>query len=399
MENKHNSINKIYVIAICVLLVIIAIVLVYYIKTSSNNYLVEKGMINNTEIVNGFVIKDEATITKDQSKILVPVISENTRVSKGDIIATYKGEEYTNYEETLKEMDKEILELMKDLPTVYSSEVDTIESVIYSLIKSSENESSYNKMQEYKQKINSYINKRANIIGELSPKGAKIKTLINKRNKYEQNAKKSNDNIIAPKGGIVLYSADSLEKKLTVKNIDKLSYDSIQELVKTNKVKDNSKIKVVNNYEAYIVIKADKKNLGYMLEGFSYKIRLIENNDIEIDAVLYKLEQNEDSVDVYFKVSNQIEELVNIRDSEFEIIWDSYEGFLIPISGLTKQENIYYVTIINYSSFEKIPVKIKIQNDGFAIVRNYTQEELEELNIERNYELKLYDRVILKKDN
>ena len=33
-----------------------------------------------------------------------------------------------------------------------------------------------------------------------------------------------------------------------------------------------------------------------MIENFSYKLRLVENNDIEIDAILYKLEEKEDYV-------------------------------------------------------------------------------------------------------
>ena len=393
----NNNINKLYVIITSILLVIIAVVLAYYIKTSSKQYLVQKGEIENSEIVNGFVVKDEVTISKDQSKILVPVISENTRVSKGDIIATYKGEEYKNYEQTLNEMDKEILELMKDLPAVYSSEADTIEGYINSLIKSSEQETSYNKMQEYKQKINSYISRRANIIGSLSPTGAKVKSLIQKRNDYEERAKKSNDNIIASKGGIVLYSADGLENNLKSKNIDKYTYDNIEKVIKENKVKDNTKIKIVNNYEAYIVIRADIKNLKYMVEGFNYKLRLIENNNIEIDTTLYKYINQEEYVDVYFKVTNQIEELVNIRDSEFEVVWDSYEGLMIPVEAITSKDNISYVTIIRYSEYIEIPVKIRIQNDGFAIVRNYNEEELEELNIESEYDLKLFDRIVIKK--
>ena len=287
---------------------------------------------------------------------------------------------------------------MKDLPAVYSSEAETLESYIYSLIKSSENETSYNKMQEYKQKINNYINKRANIIGNLSPTGAKVKSLIKKRNEYEQKAKKSNDNIIASKGGIILYSVDGLETKLKIKNIDKLTYDNIEQTVKQYKVKDNTKLKIVNNYEAYIVIKADKKNKGYMLQGFNYKLKLIENNNIEIDGVLYKYVENDDCVEVCFKVTNQIEELVNIRDSEFEVVWDSYEGLMVPISAITNSDGINYVTIIRYSNNEKIPVKIRIQNEGFAIVANYSNEELEELKIESDFSLNLFDRIVVEKN-
>ena len=231
MENK--SINKIYIIIASVILIIIAIILIFILKSKSEQYIVRNGSIETTEVVLGYLIKNEVTIDKDNSKVLVPVIPEGLRVSKDEIIATYKGAEYTNYEETLKEMDKEILELMKDLPTVYSSEVDNIENNIYSLVKESINESSYSKMQEYKQKINSYINKKANIIGELSPSGAKIKELIAKRNEYENQAKKSNDNIIAPMGGIVEYSVDGLEDKLKITSIEKLNFNEIENIVKT----------------------------------------------------------------------------------------------------------------------------------------------------------------------
>ena len=74
-------------------------------------------------------------------------------------------------------------------------------------------------MQEYKQRINTYVNKRAVIIGTLSPDGAKIKELIEKRNAYELEAKKSTDNIIAPMTGLVTYKIDGLETILAGKNI------------------------------------------------------------------------------------------------------------------------------------------------------------------------------------
>ena len=387
MEDNKSKLNKIYIIIATVIILIIMAALLYYIKTSTKQYLVQLGTIEKTEVVTGLVIKNEKTIDKDQSKVIVPVISENSRVSKGEIIATYKGEEYTNYEETLRDMDKEILELMKDIPEVYSSEINTIESYIYTLVKSSEEETSFNKMQEYKQKINSYINKKANIISKMSPTGAKVKTLIDKRNAYEAKAKKSNDNVIAPMGGIVMYSADGLENKLSSKKIDYLKFDNVLKIIKENKTKDSTKIKVVNNYEAYIIVRADINNMGYMLEGVKYTLRLIENSNSEIEAELYKIVKNEDTADVYFKVTNKIEDLVNVRDTEFEVVWNSYEGLLVPNEAIVEEGNISYINIIRYSDYEKVPVKVRIKNDGYSIVKNYDEEELEELNIKSEYDL------------
>jgi len=394
-RKEYIRTNKYYIILGSICLISLIIVMIYSIGGRTKQYLTEHGRIEKTEITTGYIVKTEKTVEKDKSKVLVPVISEGSKVAKKSIIATYKGEEYKNYEETLASMDKEILERMQELPAEYSSEVTAIEATIFSLVKNSLKETSYNKMQEYKQKINTNINKRAIIIGELSPKGAEIKTLIAKRNKYEEEAKKSNDNIYAPITGIVSYNADGLEEELKLSKINKLSYDKIKELVNTKKEKNSTKIKVVNNYEAYIVIKSKLENLDYMAEGYEYRVRLIENNNYEFIATLERLEQKEDGVEVYFKVSNGIEELVNLRESEVEIVWDSYEGLYVPIETLKKDEatGIYYIWINRYTETKSVPVKVRIQNDSYAVVKNYEAEELEELGIETEYELELYDRV------
>lgn len=399
-RKEYIRTNKYYIILGSICLISLIIVMIYSIGGRTKQYLTEHGRIEKTEITTGYIVKTEKTVEKDQSKVLVPVISEGSKVAKKSIIATYKGEEYKNYEETLASMDKEILERMQELPAEYSSEVTAIEATIFSLVKNSLKETSYNKMQEYKQKINTNINKRAIIIGELSPKGAEIKTLIAKRNKYEEEAKKSNDNIYAPITGIVSYNADGLEEELKLSKINKLSYDKIKELVNTKKEKNSTKIKVVNNYEAYIVIKSKLENLDYMAEGYEYRVRLIENNNYEFIATLERLEQKEDGVEVYFKVSNGIEELVNLRESEVEIVWDSYEGLYVPIETLKKDETtgIYYIWINRYTETKSVPVKVRIQNDSYAVVKNYEAEELEELGIETEYELELYDRVTVIKE-
>ena len=294
-------------------------------------------------------------------------------------------------------MDKEILERMQDLPTVYSSEVNAIETNIYSLVKASVEETSYNKMQEYKQKINSYINKRANIIGELSPDGAEIKKLIEERNEYEAEAKKSNDNILAPIPGIVCYTADGLEDKLTFTDVESLDYTTIKKTIDEQKHIDNTKIKVVNNYEAYIVMKVSLDNEQYIAEGYNYRLRLIEQDNYEFLARLDKINKTNDGVEVYFKVTNGIENIVDLREVEIEVVWDYSTGLIVPSASLNKYDNTdtYYITAIKYSEYSNIPIDVQIENENYVVVKNYTQEELQKLGIECEYELKLYDRIII----
>ena len=132
-----------------------------------------------------------------------------------------------------------------------------------------------------------------------------------------------------------------------------------------------------------------------MNENTKYILRVIDESEVELEGILQKYVETDDSVDVYFKITNNIEELANKRSLEFEVVWDSYYGFMIPIETLKLDNDINYVTIIKYAKNEEIPVYVKTRNDSYAIVRNYSTEELQELEIESEYTLRLYDRIII----
>lgn len=389
--------NKYYVVIGSIGVVLITIFLILAINRNARQYLVQKGTLEHTEITTGYIVKKEQTIVKDQTKVLVPVVSEGSRISKGDIIATYKGDEYKNYEDTLERMDREILERMQELPAVYSSEVDAIENTIYSLIKECVGETSYNRMQEYKQKVNSNINKRANIIGSLSPDGAEIKQLIKERNDYESEAKKSNDNILAPMPGIVSYVVDGLEDKLKYSQIDDLDYNSIKNVIDNEMAIDNTKVKVVNNYEAYIVLKAGLENAQYIEEGYNYRLRLIEQDNYEFLGKLERVKKTEDGIETYFKVTNGIENIVGLREVDIEVVWDYATGLIVPEKALNDYDDkqAKYVTAIKQAEYYNIPVYISGKNGQFVVIENYTDEQLQDIGLTSEYDLKLYDRILI----
>lgn len=387
--------NIIYIVIGFVFVIITGAILVKNILSTKEYFLLKNGTLEKTEFVTAYVVKNEKIIEKDTTKTIVPVLSNGSKAQKGGIIATYKGKEYENYEETLASMDKEILQTMQDLPTVYSSEVDTLDLSIYSLVKEIDEETSTAKMQEYKQRINNNINKRATIIGDLSPAGATVKKLIEERNEYEAKAKKSNDNVIAEMTGIVSYSTDGLEEKLKVSDIENLSYSKISKLVKETLKVASKNIKIVNNYEAYIVTKVSKENKDYINEGYEYDIRLIEDSNYELEAVLQKVVENENDIELYFKISNGIEELVDLRDIEVEIVWWQRSGMVVLNKAIFKENDISYINVIKYSETVKIPVKVLRSNDTYSIITNYETKELETIGVSTDYEIKLHDRVVI----
>lgn len=104
-------------------------------------------------------------------------------------------------------------------------------------------------------------------------------------------------------------------------------------------------------------------------------------------------------VEIVFKITNGIENLVGLREIEIEIVWWENIGMIVNNNSLIKDENldVYYIKIIKYGNYYKIPVKIVRKNEQYAIIENYSSSEIKELNLERKFQVKLYDQILIKK--
>lgn len=392
--------NRTFVYGICLIVALtIIVVFVSVFNNGSNTYLLQMQNIEHTSLANGYVIKKETIIQRDSNKSLVPVIAEGRRVSKGGTIATYKNEEYDAKLKELESLDKEILELMQNLPAVYSGEIESIENQIRSELKAALGTTSYVEMQNYINKINSMVNKRASVVGQMSPSGETIKKLISKRNEFEDNMKKSSDNVITTTSGIVMYNTDGLEETLSADNISTIDYEFAKEAV-FNKV-PGSNIKIIDNFHCYIVARTDIVSEDYLTTGREYKLRIVGDTQNELEATLisYTIDKDAGILDITLQIENGIELIAETREIEFEIVWLDKNGWLAKNESIYYKEEIPFVQVIRYGKIIEIPVKIEYSNDASTIVNNLSDDAKEQLGIKETENLKLYDNVILRRES
>lgn len=357
---------------------------------SEETYLVNEGIIENTTNCVGYIIKNETVIDLDSSKVLVPTITEGSRVSKNNIIGTYRGIEYEEYQKELQDIDNQILDAMKDIDIHNAIEVSNLENQVVKAISNLENVTSMVEMQESKKSINDLLRKRANIIGEHSPEEAYVKELISKRDSLEAQLKTSASNITAPIGGIISYSIDGLENKLTEQSIMTLNYEDVKEFVNNSKQISTNKIKIISNYEAYILVRVDNLDNEYIEEGNEYKLRIMGAELNELIGTITKITETEQGYEVLFRVTNGIENIVENRECEIEIVWIAYEGLVVPIKAIKQNEDEKkYVTIVTRGDYIDIPVKVQRENNTYAIVENYEKENINDYILER------YDQVVM----
>lgn len=397
-ENIKKILNKLpYLICTLGVLVIIIRALVVDGEQSSVENLVKIGNIESTYITEAIIVKDENVIVRDTSKNYISTISSGERVSNNAIIATYKTQEYEEYIEKLEQMDNEILELMKNLPMVYSSETQTLIKEINSFVKTGFGSTSYLDMQLTLNLCNEILTQKADIIANSSKSGDLIKDLIEQRNGYVENAKNTNDNIIATRAGVVSYQTDNLENIFVIEDVDNYSYSYLKD--KLEDIKHTGNIKIVNNYEAYIFLQVPIEYDKYLVEDKSYNLEIIDVGDYIYRAKLVNSQMDEETgkLDIMLSINSGIENIINVRDCQVEITWWADSGMYVPVSALSKYDDkdAYYVQIIKYGKAIQVPVVVKNNNGVYAVIDNYETSEMEQLGLTREYKLQVYDRLVI----
>lgn len=394
--NLDGAKNKVFVYIIAVItFVALIITFTNIVRNGETTYLVEKGTLEFSSLAESYIIKNETIIERDTTKSLVPVIAEGKKTAKGGIIATYKNAEYDKKMEKLEELDTEILSLMQSLPVVYSSEIESVENQIRAELKSAIGTTSYVEMQNHINDINELINRRAIVVSELSPSGQEIAKLINERNEYEENMKTSSDNVIATAQGIVSYTTDGLEKSLVANDITNLTFDKIKKIASTKTAESN--IKVIDNFYCCVYSRTAIVNEEYLKIGSNYKLRVVgdRQNTLNAKLVSYYIDRENETLDVVFEIENGIEQVALLRNVELEVVWWTNTGLYVPVTALHEKNDICYITVLKYGKNIDVPIKVTKSNGTNAIIENLSDEELEEKNITTEYQLKIYDTIVV----
>ena len=159
----------------------------------------------------------------------------------------------------------------------------------------------------------------------------------------------------------------------------------------------SEKGKIIDNFKCYIACtlnseEASKANVGDLL-----KLRL--PNSSEISTKIAYIKDEEDGKRLFvFEIENEVQELIRYRKIVFDVIWWSDTGLKVPVSAINTEDKLTYVTRNRAGYEEKVYVKVVRQNSKYAIVENYSNEELVNLgydlnNLSGKKSISLYDEI------
>jgi len=385
----------------CVLVYIVYIIF-SLIGSPTDTFILKESTISSEISKVGYVIRDEKIIeTNYKDKKIEPIKSEGERVAAKQPIFKYYN---VNQEEITKQIDylnNQIQEALIGRTDLFPSDVKALEGQIEKEINALKNQNNMQHINEHKNNISDYIVKKAKIAGSLSAAGTYINNLISQRNNLEEELTKGTEYVYSDVSGVVSYRIDNLESELSINNIENISLKNLENLkLTTGQIvsKSANKSKVINNFECYIAVGFNKDIKNNTKEGKKVVLRL--SNKDEVNATIYKIKEDGNEVLVIFKITDDVEKLINYRKISLDVVWWSYTGLMAPKSSILYENGKSYIMRKKNGNSQKILVKILKENDNYCIIDNYDSEELAELGyttdeIDKMKTIKIYDEIIV----
>lgn len=334
--------KKFFIIVICAAIAAIVGYGIKYIVTPINAQPLEYMTYENLTRTNGFIIRDEWLLQTRSAGTVYHSAQEGARVAKDNVIGLFF---YGNVNE---DQIKELAVVDNKLEKAQASAEGTstqfdesdVESYIYKretdIIKAAADNDIYS-ISKYKNDINSL---RAN--HELSGEND-VEELQSKRNNIIGSVGFNKQDISAQISGVFTTYYDGYESQLVPADIDSYDvnyFESLSTEVQIKKIENHVDVgepicKIVNNHVWYVMAEVPAEKMKNHKKGDRVKVRFHNMSGAVVSGSINSVSEEQDGKRVItVKCSTYLESAFSYRTVDVDIIFDSYDGYRIPIHAV-----------------------------------------------------------------
>ncbi len=345
---KMSGRNFFYIVFFVIIIYVFGYFLSFFTQKKINTTLVEYAQSDNSQIINGIIIKDEKIYTATKAGLVTPNLHDNEVAKKNSTVCTIQDKtSIDKLENELSQINNDIFAMQKKRSEIslFRDDIKNANMQIEKII----DENIYLCSQNDIDKINNFLASLQNNIDLrnqilLTENHGNVKEMSEKKSDIEQKIKKNISNIIANQSGIVSYFTDGLENNFSVKKINDLTFEQLNIKSQSRKFnnivnKNDAIFKIIESNDWYIVARVKNKDIEDIEENSS-KIIYVEqkNTYVPIEFTVQKiLRKNKNESLLILKTDRFVQNFLDIRNIKFKLKDASRRGFKTPISAIVKK--------------------------------------------------------------
>lgn len=331
---------------------------------------VQTGFIDNSDVFNGLIIRDEKVVTNKDEGNMYLIAGEGDKVKKnGQIYQILDASQTSLLQQNIQSVESDIekVQAKRQGISYYQNEIKAINHTINNNIEIYYMQSEPGNLlgtHELKKQLEYEIVKRKNI--HMQDNAESLTELKEQKEVLATQLSGSEKIYKAVEPGIISYYVDGFEDKFT---LDKLSNITEEDVKQKYSIKSTTGNQIIGaNEPAYRMIKSNNwKIVCFMPESWAERFKpgqkhdfvLTEDSNVEFTL---KVEENipqEKNHKVIFASNEQLDIFANTRTASFKSLQYKYEGLKIPRSATTERNLI------------KIPAEYIISSeDGKGVMKS-----------------------------
>lgn len=309
------------------------------------------GTLETPQKYTGLIIRDEYLQTSTRGGHAVYEVSEGEYISKNALVCAVKDTEATDaLEDRLASIDKDILESQKaraDL-SAFSEDISRVESNIAKTVDSfysAANSANMSYIYNMKSQVQSFMTQRNEIW--LSESVESLSQLTDERSVFEQQLSQNMSRINAQTSGVVAFSYDGLEDKLTPETLGEITKAQIgasaqQYISKASAVQEGDVLfRIVKSNRWYLVVYLPNSTAAGWSKGMAQRLNL-EGDDVttSIAAEVVSADIGEKETKVVFSTYTHMEKFMNQRTVQLHLNTATAEGLKVPNDAIVEKSLI-----------------------------------------------------------
>ncbi|MBP3448624.1 MAG: hypothetical protein J6K51_06370 [Clostridia bacterium] len=396
-SRKKFAIPTVYKVGLILIVAAVAIGMYVYFHPSFSTQVVYHGEEEVVVEAKGIMVWDEELLTSSTKGMAVMNYSDGTRVTaRTHVASVYSGEIDEAKSQSIKTLSEKINTLETSIKN-RNQDGNNQESSNAVLLKKMRKVAYHSQNGDFSAAIKESNEIEGMALGENGNTPEKeLEKLKNQRDDVERTITGQKDAFYSATSGVIYSKVDGFEtiiNKETVSGADNKLFDSLwsSKPVDYSKTEGNYVFgKIVNNYEAMVLVKLSKKEASGIEEGDRIYIKSPDVAGGKIACTVKQVNQDGREVVLTLTVSKNLDTLFAERKAEFELIKESYAGLRIPKEAILENGDEKYVWIVKDSVVRKRAVEVLCEKNEFVIVKEDNQNAGNVL---------LYDLVITKSKN